>query len=64
MKGPLPATILISPGGKRDRIDNDAAIEFILSGGRKVRVGFNPETGNLLIIEFSETSTTTKVIKP
>lgn len=64
MKGQLPATILISPGGKRDRIDNDAAIEFILSKNRKVRMGINPETGNLNIIEFSETSTTTKVIKP
>lgn len=64
MKGPLPATILISPGGKRDRIDNGAAIEFILSKGRKVRAGINPDTGNLLITEFSETSTNTKIIQP
>lgn len=64
MKGPLPATILISSNGHRDRIDNGAAIEFILSGGRKVRVGINPDTGDLLITELSKTSTNTKTIQP
>ena len=51
-KNPFPATILVSSNGQRDRIDNSASIEFLLSKEHKVRVGINPETGNLLVQEF------------
>lgn len=64
MKGPLPATVLVSPDGKRDRIENNASVEFLLSRGMKVVVGINPDTGNLLITEHSEASTSTKIIAP
>lgn len=64
MTGPLPATILISPNNQRDRIDNGSAIEFILSGGRRVRVGINADTGNLLITEASDSNIKHTIIAP
>lgn len=64
MTGPLPATILISKNGQRDRIDNGAAIEFLLQWGKKVRCSLDPTTGNAVIEEFSLSGTKTTIITP
>lgn len=64
MTGPLPATILVSKNAIRDRIDNGAAIEFLLKGGKKVRCSLDPITGNAVIEESSPSGTKTTIITP
>lgn len=64
MTGPLPATILISKNGQRDRIDNGSAIEFLLKGGKKVRAFIHPDTHNLLIQENDNGKLKTTIITP
>lgn len=64
MTGPLPATILISRNNQRDRLENGAAIEFLLQGGKKVRCSIDPATGNAVIQESSTSGISTTIITP